>query len=184
MKKVLLTLFSLGMCVSVFAQKIAPEIKTGTSIKASAYVQGQEFPLLLTVKSLKDPVVLAWTVNGYGDGTFEMSDQGLESATQMMATEQPSLGVTKLSDNETFGVISKAAYKSLVDTKTLTYNGIKFKIKTANSKPFMLSGKEVDATNIVSEDGKLEFWILNNATFPLVLQSDGLPIDIAVSEIK
>ena len=47
-----------------------------------------------------------------------------------------------------------------------------------------IGGKEIDATHIVSEDGKLELWILNNANLPLVLQSVGFPTDIVVAEIK
>ena len=47
-----------------------------------------------------------------------------------------------------------------------------------------IGGKEMDATQIVSEDGKIELWILNNPNFPFILQTAGLPIDIVVSEIK
>ena len=47
-----------------------------------------------------------------------------------------------------------------------------------------IGGKEVDATHVVSEEGKVELWVLNNAAFPFILQSAGLPTDIVVSAIK
>ncbi len=47
-----------------------------------------------------------------------------------------------------------------------------------------INGKEVDATHVASEDGKLELWILNNSNFPFILQTAGMSIDIVISEIK
>lgn len=183
MKKIFLSLLCIGFSLGVFAQKTLPEIKAGTTLQCIAYVQGQEFPLGLTLTKIDGPVTIAWTVEGYGDGSFVMSQKALESGTKMFVTTQPATGETKLSDDETFGLISKAAYKTLVDTKTLTYAGMKFKLK-APATPVKISGKEIDASHIVSEDGKLELWILNNPKLPLVIQSAGLPTDMVVAEIK
>ncbi|MEJ5994491.1 hypothetical protein WG904_08680 [Pedobacter sp. Du54] len=184
MKKIILSLLCLTFSITLFAQKTLPEIKDGTTLKCSAYVQGQEFPLDLTLKSIAGPVTMLWAVEGYGDGAFVMSTKALENATQMYVTTQPATGETKLSDSETFGMISKVAYKALAETKTLTYGGIKFKLKTPDANPMKINGKEIDATHVVSEDGKLELWVLNNPNLPLVLQSAGFPTDIVVIEIK
>lgn len=184
MKKIIFTLIAFVFSVALYAQKTLPEIKTGTVLNCSAYVQGQEFPLLLTLKSIAGPVSFAWAVDGYGEGTFEMTAKSLESGSKFHVTTQPALGATKLADDETFGIISKSAYKALIDKKVFAYNGINFKIQTPDSKPMKLNGKEADATHVISEDGKMELWILNNATFPLILQSVGLATDIIVGEIK
>ena len=184
MKKLLFVLFGLGLSVAGFAQKLVPEIKKGTVLSSSAFVDGQQFPLQLTIKSMSGPVSIGWTVDGYGDGSFDMSDKALESANKMALVSQPALGVTKLADDETFGIISKAAFKSLVDTKSVNYNGIKFNVKTGAESAIKLDGKEVDAIHFVSETGKLEFWVLNNPAFPVILQSVGMPTDIVVNSIK
>lgn len=183
MKKIFLSLLCLGLTLSLFAQKVLPEIKDGTKMNAVVYAQGQELPLGLSVKATKNAVTLAWSVEGYGDGEFLMSEKGLESGTALFLT-QPGLGTTKLSDSETYGLISKTAFKSLVDTKGFTYNGIKFKAKTTGAKPMNIGGKEVDVTHIASEDGKIELWILNNPNFPFILQTAGMPFDTVVTEIK
>lgn len=183
MKRVFLSIMCVCLALSSFAQKVIPEIKDGTKMNASVFVQGQEYPLSYVIKSAKVPVTLAWSVEGYGDGEFVISEKGLASGTSLYLS-QPGLGATKLSDSETYGLISKAAYKSLVDTKAVTYNGIKFKVKSPDPNPMKLGGKEVDVTRITSEDGKVELWILNNPDLPLILQTAGMPIDVVVTEIK
>lgn len=184
MKKILITMLCFGFGTTLFAQKFAPEVKEGTTLSCSAFVSGQEFPLLLSIKKTASPLIMAWSVDGYGDGTFQMSDKAVESAIKMPPTSQPALGDTKLADDETFGMISKAAYKSLVDTKAFVYNGMTFKLKESDSNPMKMGGKDLDASHVVAEGGKMELWILNNASFPLVVQTAGMPTDIVVNEIK
>jgi len=183
MKRILLSLFCLSFSLSSIAQKSIPEIKEGTAMNASVLVQGTQLPLSFTIKSLKSPITIAWNVEGYGGGDFVMTEKALESGSAIYLS-QASLGTTKLGDTETYGFISKAAYKSLLDTKGFTYSGIKFKAKAINLTPINIGGKEIDATQIVSEDGKIELWILNNPSFPFILRTSGMPIDILVNEIK
>jgi len=184
MKRIIIICFCLAVFAGARAQKTVPEIKAGTTMYASAFVQGQEFPLVLTVKSITSPVSIGWSVESYGEGAFEMSAKSVESGTQLLAVTQPALGVTKLNDTETFGIISKAAFKILSDTKTFTYSGVKFKVKSPETTVLKISGKEIDAFHVISEDGKEELWILNNAAFPFIVQSVGQATDIVISEIK
>ncbi|MFD0942051.1 hypothetical protein [Pedobacter boryungensis] len=183
MKKIILSLLCLGISINLLAQKTLPEIKVGTTMTASAFVQGQEFPLIMTVKSLTAPVILAWSVDGYGDGTFEISEKGMQNGTALFVG-QPGTGATKLSDIETYSLISKAAFKTLTDTKGFTYNGMKFKVKASDSTPMKFGGKEADVVQVISEDNKVQLWILNNPNLPFIVQTAGLPIDILVNDIK
>lgn len=173
------------MCLTVvvFAQKLSPTIKEGTVISSSAFVQGQEFPLMLKVKSAGAPFVLEWAVDGYGEGTFEMSANAVAKGNRLFTPTQPSLGPTKLADDETFGMISKEAYQTLIDKKELTLSGITFKIKPV-ATPMKFGDKELDVTHLVGAEGKLEIWILNNEKFPLIVQTSGMPTDIVVVDIK
>jgi hypothetical protein len=183
MKRILLTILSLSLFTIAFGQKVTPEIKKGTIFICTAYVSGQEVPLILTIKSMANPLSIGWSVEGYGEGSFDMSDKAVEKADKMEIPSQPSLGVTKLADDVTFVLISKAAYKSLIDTKMLSYNGMKFKAKSPVT-PMKIGDKELNVTHIVSENGKYELWVLNNPDLPLVLQTAGLPTDLVVTEIK
>ncbi len=183
MKKILFTLVCISFFGSTYAQKTLPEIKKGTTMLASAFLGGQEFPLTLTIKSLTAPFAIDWTVEGYGDGTFEMSEKALEGATQL-ALGQPALGTTKLADDETFGLIAKTAFKSLTDNKFFTYNGIKFLAKTADGKSFKIGDKEIDVIYVTTEDSKIELWILNNPNLPFIMQSSGLATDVLINALK
>ncbi len=182
-RKIAFTLCGLGLAALAYAQKLKPEIKTGTTLNATVFVQSQEVPVTFTIKRLEAPVTLAWVVDGYGEGAFEMSQKAIENGKEIY-TQQPPQGTTKLGDNETYGLISKEAYKALVADKSFTYNSLKFKPKEAGLNPMKLDGKEIDATQVVSEDGKIELWILNNPDFPLILQSAGLGLDLVIHEIK
>lgn len=184
MKKMIFTLIAFVFSMAAFAQKVLPEIKSGSVIQASVFVQGQEYPLLLAVKGINDDISLDWVVDAYGEGTFKMSAKALESGSKLLMTTQPGLGETKLADDETFGLISKTAFKSLNGTKSFTYSGLKFKLKTPSSTAVKINGKEADAINVVSEDGKFELWILNNPNFPFIIYSSGLTPDIIISEIR
>ena len=181
MKKIIFTILSIGLFFSASAQKLLPEIKAGTTLSSHVYVQGQELPLVLTLKTITAPVVLNWAVDGYGEGSFEMSANALEKGTAIYMG-QPGMGLTKLADNETYGLISKAAFKSLIDTKAFTYNGATFKVKSP-ATVMKLGTKEADVIHVVN-DQKIELWILNNPNMPLILQTAGLPIDVVVVEIK
>ena len=161
MKKSFLTLLAVCLTAVVFAQKLSPTIKEGTVISSSAFVQGQEFPLMLKIKSAGTPFIIEWAVDGYGDGTFEMTGNAVAKGNRLFSPTQPSLGATKLADDETFGMISKP-------------------VPTA----MKFGDKELDVTHLVGADGKLEIWVLNNENFPLILQTAGMPTDITVVDIK
>ncbi|MDN3587095.1 hypothetical protein QWY86_10475 [Pedobacter aquatilis] len=166
------------------AQKFVPEIKTGSQITATAIVGGQEFPLALKIVSATAPYSIGWGVDGYGEGSFEMSEKAFSNGTELLQVSQPALGVTKLSDAQTFIVISKDAFKTLVDKKSFTYGGQNFKIKTPASAAIKLNGKEVDVFHVANDNASQELWILNNPAFPLIIQSTGQATDIVMSEIK
>lgn len=183
MKKIFLTLLTLCLTVVLYAQKTMPTIKEGTVLDCNAFVQGQQIDLTLTIKSVAVPFVIGWSVDGYGDGTFEMSANAIEKGNKFFMPTQPSLGATKLADDEFFGILPKTVYQTLVTTKELTLSGINFKVKPI-ATPMTIGGKEIDVTHLVGGDGKLEIWVLNNEKFPLILQTAGLPTDITVVDIK
>lgn len=185
MKTIMTICVCVMICFGANAQKNIPEIKAGTTMNAIAFVNGQEFPLALTINSLNAPLSIGWSVDGYGEGAFEMSTKAVDNATKILNVREPALGVTKLNDDEMFSVISKAAFKSLTEQKTFTCNDIKFKVKSPDdTTQIKINGKDVDVIHVVSDDDKLHLWILNNAALPLIVQSIGLSTDITINEIK
>ena len=72
--------------------------------------------MLLTLKTVTPPITLTWAVESYGNGAFEMSQKAIDSVTEIYMG-QPDMDTTELQGSETYALISKAAYKSLIDTK-------------------------------------------------------------------
>lgn len=179
-----MVLFCLAMVSFAKAQKFKPEIKEGTVFNCAANVNGQEFPLVLTVKNLTDPIAIAWSVEGYGDGTFEISKTSLATATKLAVVTQPATGTTKVTEGETFGFISQSAFKDLKDKGEFVYSDLKFKLVNPDDKPFKLGDQEVDALHAISEDKKVDVWVLNDSKMPLLLQTIGASTDITIKEIK
>ncbi len=182
MKKIKLLFAFILFSTFTFAQKFNPEIKSGTSIGSVVIMQGQEIEVLININKDDKGVGMKWSVPGFGEGEFKMTNAGVENGSMMYAG-QPGMGLTQLTDSETFGMISKAAFKSIVDNKTLTYNGVKYVVKNT-AEEIKVNDQVVDAHHLVTEDGKNALWILNNAEYPLVLQSMGQPMDIIIITIK
>ena len=182
MRKFLTICLLLSGITTAFAQKIVPEIKDGTSVLLTVFIQGNDVPVYLTLNKVATAPAINWSVDGYGDGTIQLTEKGLNTGNAFF-NGQPAAGTTNLSDNETWSVLSKSAFKSLVDNKSFEYGGTKFKIKEG-AKPFSLDGKEVDAFTVESENGSVRLCVLNNPTFPLLLETSGLSIDTMVQAIK
>lgn len=182
MKKGILFLAIVFVSAIANAQKYVPEIKEGTVITTDATTPRGTFPVLFTFGKIGTGVDLMWAVDGYGDGTFEMSEKAVDNGTGFSAG-QPALGVSKF-DDKTILFISKKAYQDLMTNKMFMYDGLKVTIDTTDHPKFMLNEKEVDVTYVKNDDGKVKLTILNNPLMPLTLETQGLETDILVTGIK
>lgn len=170
-------------CVSIgFAQKVNPAIKDGTTMGAYAFMQGSEIEVVFTVSKNDNGIGMKWAVLGFGEGVFQMSDAAIENGKVMFAG-QPTPGVNTLNDNETFGIISKSAFKALKEQNAFVYNNIKF-INKMPAESVKLNGQDADVFQVEAEQGGMKLWILNNPDFPLIVQSAGMPIDLVITSIK
>lgn len=182
MKTLKLSFLMLLLSSITFAQKFNPEIKDGSTMGAYAIMGGDEIEVVFTLSKSDNGVGMKWAVLGYGEGVFQMSKAAVENGKSIFAG-QPAPGVVTLGDHETFGLVSKSAFKQLKEQNTFEYNSFKFFNKVL-SETVKLNGKEADVMHVVSENGAMKLWILNNPDFPLIVQSSGMPIDIIVTDIK
>jgi hypothetical protein len=161
------------LSTAAMAQKYVPQIKTGTVINYTANVKslGQNFPLTLTVTNLSDPLRLKWNVPQLGTGSFEMSAKALESGNKMGIKEPHADDVTKLKDNETLGVLSKATFTAITTNKTFELNGQTYTVTAdPNTDPYLINDKAADIIYAATTNGKNKIWVLNNPDFPLVVR--------------
>ena len=175
------------LSISAWAQKLVPQIKTGTVLNytANARAMGQTLPAILTISDLNAPLRIKWVINGLGTGTFEISAKAIQSGTKMALREPGFDEVTKLKDNETIGFLSKDTFTALVTNKAFELNGQKFTV-TADAPAYVLDGKEVDSFYAVTANGKTKMWVLNNPDFPLICKIEGTPqgIDLSLNSVQ
>ncbi len=187
MKKVLVLLFIAGFYTNSFAQKYVPVIKEGSVITYDAYSVslGQHIPLMITIKSLGDPVKIQWDIDGYGTGSFEIPAKAIESATKLVIKQPDPDGVTKMKDNETLLVLSKMLFSAMIKDKAFELNSQKFTVAT-DTASYKINNKAADVYHAVSDNGKSEVWVLNNPDFPLIYKAKGATrgVDFTLTGIK
>lgn len=182
MKIAIIFFYMLSIGIAVQAQKYVPEIREGTVVNSDATTSAGTFPVLFTFGKISPGIDLNWSVDGYGDGTFEMSKDAVENGTSFSAG-RPQLGTSKFND-KTVLFISKRAYQDLMSNKMFMYNGSTFMIDAGEHQKFMLNDKEADVTYVKTEDGKQTMTILNNPLVPITLETHGQETDILVNEIQ
>jgi len=157
---------------SASAQKYVPVIKEGTVLNydVMSSASGQHATITLKYLTFTPPIKMSWNIPFVGAGTFEMSAKSLESGTKLFASEPDVDDVTKLDDNQTVLVLSKATFNDLVNTKSFKVNGYTFNVQP-DTAAFKINQKDADVFHAVSTKGHRELWILNNPAWPLVCKS-------------
>ncbi|MDT3402994.1 hypothetical protein [Mucilaginibacter terrae] len=188
MKKFFITLSIVITAITANAQKLVPQIKTGTILNYTAHARamGQTVPAFLTITQFEAPLRMKWAIGPLGSGTFEISAKAIQSGTKMALREPGYEEITKLKDNETIAFISKDTFTSLTTNKAFELNGQKFIVVTDAAPAFTLGDKEVDTFYATTANGKTKIWILNNPDFPLVCKIEGAPqgIDLSLNSVQ
>ena len=183
MKSVILILF-IAVSGAVHAQqtvlqKYSHQFTVGTKIDYALDYNGQPVQYNLTIKSMADPIILEWNVPSYGTGTYQLTQKGLKSGNSINFDQVQPGSITQLKDNESVIVISKDAFAGLQKNGSFSVMGLVFTVKP-EVKPLsiLIKGKPLDLIHVVSGDGAVQVWILNNADFPLLAQIQGNPLNI------
>lgn len=187
MKKLSLTLILILSAFCAFAQKYVPQIKAGTVLTYTAQSRntGSSAPVTLTIISVTDPVKIKWDIQAVGTGFYTMSAQSLKSASQTIAKEPEPNVVTALDTNQTLILLSKDAYKSMVDNKTFVLNGYTFNVQPDTST-FTINDRVASVTLARTQRGHREILILNNPDFPIICKAHKVTpyIDFWLSGLK
>jgi hypothetical protein len=187
MKTIAALAFFAGICLQATAQKYVPVIKVGTILNYDGYSKnlGQHIALMLTIKSLGNPVSIQWYVDGYGTGTFEIPAMAIDTDTKLVIKQPDPDGVTKLKNDETIIAISKATFNNMVKDNTFRLNNQRFTV-TTDTAMYKINNKTADIFHAVSENGKSELWIVNNPGFPLVYKAKSVTrgVDFTLTGVK
>lgn len=187
MKKLSVALLLLFTTFCAFAQKYLPQIKAGTVLTYTAESRntGSRAAVTLTIMSVVDPVKIKWEIPFVGKGFYEMSAKSIKSASQTIAKEPDPDIVTELDTTQTLILLSKDAYKSMVDHKTFELNGYTFNVQPDTST-FAINDKVAHVTFAKTQKGHREIWILDNPDFPIICKAHKVTpsIDFWLSALK
>jgi hypothetical protein len=179
----LLALISL----TAYSQKVMPVIKQGTVINYTFHLHGQQSAFAIEVKSITDTLALRWTIRNLAGGVYLISPAGWNQGSKMNFAQPVPNTAVKLSPDQTFCMISKSAFKDLLEKHQFTYDNTVYDLKEdAAQNTVMLENQPVDVLHVTAENETTELWILNNPNFPFICQIKGNPlgIDVDLNSIK
>jgi len=123
-------------------------------------------------------VKMGWNIEGVGSGGWIMKKNSLENATHGF-WDQPIAGSdVDLSDDQSVLILSKAQWQSLQKEKKIALDDQSFGVKMPTEQQLQkLNGKVLDVVMLEAGNG-YRIWVLNNASFPMILKIQGNPRDI------
>ncbi len=156
-------------------------IVAGTKLQYSVSVQGRTFPIFIRIDSISSRhLALSWSYEDGRSGRFVATKSSIDSATIGYYYPPVDQEELLLPGNQHILFISKSVFESLKKDGKSLFDDAKVTVKPYSGDTlFSLKGQLIDAIPIESESGAI-FWILNNATAPLVLKTLNNPAGVDV----
>lgn len=188
MKKITLAICLL-LAIGTFAQnKYVPAIKQGTVLDYAIFFNGQTYSAKFSLDSVSaDYIKVGWNIDQLGNGSWAMKSKSINNGVRGY-WGQPSPGITEeLPDDMVVLLFSKAQWASLQKDKKLTFDQQTFTLKEPSEKQQLnLSGQTVDALMVESQNNSTRIWILNSASYPILLKIEGNTVgaDLTISSVQ
>lgn len=187
MRNIYLAILFLSAVFSAKAQILQPEIKPGTTFFYTFDLHGQHAAFDVTVKSFTDTLKLNWKIRNLATGNYAVTPAAWQHANQLNFAQPEPFKTVKLNDQQTFMMISKAAYQNLISKKQYTYDHTIYVLKNdLKENPLQLGTQTLDVLHVVAQNETTEIWILNNPDFPIICRIKGnlLGINVDLNAIK
>jgi len=189
MKKISLVILFTFTIAAAFAQaEKLKDIKQGTVLQLDAYTQGQSYPILLTVTSIRgDELIFTYDFMGSMAGKFINSKANFEKGVRFNWDQPIADEERKVPEDQTLLVVSRTALNDLKTKKQCVYNDQTLVLKEITSgQEISVGGIQIDVVYAESADGNTKYWILNNDLYPVLMKLTGNPagIDIEVKMFK
>ena len=182
----LLSLLALGS-TTARAQALVPTVGVGTTFSYNFELHGQHAPFELAIAGATDTLKLKWRIRNLAGGVYAVSPAAWQQGTALhVAQPQPGPPV-RLPDNQTFLMLSKSAYATLLAQHHFTYNNTVYDLRDdLGAHPLLLGGQPLDVLHVVAQGDPTELWILHNDTFPIICQMahNPLGVNIVLTSLK
>jgi hypothetical protein len=187
MKNILLPIFICSSLFSFSQVKLNPIIRQSSHFNYIVHANGQDFNFLASIDSVSPGYMkLGWVIDGLGPGAWIMKKNSLEKATNGFWGEPTPGSDMELPDDQMVLAFSKLQWESIQKEKKVLFDQEKLVVKAPSEQQLMrLQGKTLDLIMLESENGGHRVWILNNASFPFIVKTEGSPkgIDLDLTSI-
>jgi hypothetical protein len=179
LKKILLLALAALGSTSAHAQALAPAVGVGTTFSYNFELHGQHAAFELAIAGATDTLKLKWRIRNLAGGVYAVSPTAWQQGTALhVAQPQPGPPV-RLPDNQTFMMLSKSAYATLLAQRRFVYNNTVYNLRDdLSAHPLLLGGQPLDVVHVVAQGDATELWILRNATFPVICQMAHSPLGV------
>jgi hypothetical protein len=179
-KTLLLSLAALGSASArAQALALAPTVGVGTTFNYNFELHGQHAPFELAIASATDTLKLKWRIRNLAGGVYAVSPTAWQQGTALSVAQQLPGPPIRLPKNQTFLILSKSAYATLLAQHRFVYNNTLYDLRDdLGAHPLLLGGQPLDVVHVVAQGDATELWILRNATFPVICQMAHSPLGI------
>jgi hypothetical protein len=177
-KLLLLSLATLGS-TTARAQAPPPAVGVGTTFGYNFELHGQHASFELAIANATDTLKLKWRIRGLTGGVYAVSPMAWQQGTALHVAQPLPGPPVQLPDNQTFMMLSKKAYATLLAQHRFEYNNTVYDLRDdLGVHPLLLGGQPLDVLHVVAQGDATELWILRNATFPVICQMAHSPLGV------
>jgi hypothetical protein len=177
MKNIYIVLLLLAGLSANARQNAGNEIGQGTALDYTVFIPGQQILFQIIVDAISaDNVSITWSmaIPETVKGRYRMDKRSLDSAAYWYWTEPRDGDDVLLPPDQTFVIISRAAWNELNSKNEMTYDGVKFIVKKDTANGIFTAGNlKLNCFYLESSTGGSKIWLLKNAAFPIVLKYEG-----------
>ncbi len=124
-----------------------------------------------------DTLRISWGIERntkWHSGDFIILPSAIKEGNELSYMQPVDKNSVTLKANQTFGIISRKAYKELKDKKQFIYNGVKYKI-TPTAEIISALHPLIHVTDSIEG---AEMWILDNPALPIIWKMKNNPVEI------
>ena len=178
MKKISTCLLFCVIYINVQSQSYIPEINNKTTLSFICKLYGQTRTVTFNPKLVSDTLYINWELRG-AKRQYLVLPEAFNNGTGLTFNQGDSPSLKVLKPTETFFMISKTAFKNLVNNNKFVYNKTTYNLeKKQGSKAVIVNNKVVDVLHVKAEIDETEFWILNNPEFPIICKIAKNPLGV------
>jgi glycerophosphoryl diester phosphodiesterase len=168
----------LGLFAMLLTMVVNAQINEKYKFVFKLHGQTRNYDVCITEK--QDTIRFEWSVLrnfNWQKGCYKMGRLNIEEGNSLSWLQPVDGCEVALPANETFGFISRKAWKSLKEKGWFVYNGTTYrKVAEESAKEQMYKGKKT--IHVLADVDLTNMWIIDNENLPLIYKTSDNPLEI------